>query len=194
VQDKRTDNELLVAAMEGDEPSFVALYERHRGVVYRFAYRMVQSDAAAEDISQDCFLELIKHPLRFNSSRATLRTFLLAITRNLALTYIRKRSNEVLMDELPEAEVSHSHSPVSRLIMDELVGMVREAVAKLPVANREALILFEYEELSLKEIAEIVGEEVGTVKARIYRARQNIRESLASYMEGTSHEVEESKR
>lgn len=70
---------------------------------------------------------------------------------------------------------------MSQILNDELSGEVQRAVASLPPLQREALILFEYEELSLIEVAAIVGADVGTVKGRLFRAREKLRQELAQY-------------
>lgn len=86
------------------------------------------------------------------------------------------------MDELKaEPVASERHHPMRQVLDDELSGEVKRAVAALPQLQREALILFEYEELSLSEVAAIVGADVGTVKGRLFRAREKLRQELAQY-------------
>ena len=89
-----TDEALLERARGGDERSFLTLYERYHGRMYRFAYRLLNSSALAEDAAHDCFLSLIKGPERFDPSRASLRTYLYAAVRNLALKQFRRQSGE----------------------------------------------------------------------------------------------------
>jgi RNA polymerase sigma-70 factor, ECF subfamily len=84
-----------------------------------------------------------------------------------------------------------SQEPLRRLLASEVSGVVRKAIGELPPLQREALILFEYEELSLAEIAEIAGVDIGTVKSRLYRARQRLRILLAPYfLSGAELDVE----
>jgi RNA polymerase sigma-70 factor (ECF subfamily) len=87
------------------------------------------------------------------------------------------------MDEVSEEpKDSPSRGPLRRLLDEELATHVREAIFSLPALQREALILFEYEELSLREVAEIAGTDVGAVKARLYRAREALRRILKPYL------------
>ena len=183
-----TDERLLKRASRGDEAAFLLLYERHRDAVFRFAYRMLGSVALAEDVAQDCFLGLIKQPERFDPSRgAALRTYLYAAARNLALKHFRRQGHEATVEELTEEpRVAASQEPLGKLLDKELSFEVRRAIDDLPPMQREALILFEYEELSLAEIALIVGADVGTVKARLHRARQRLRRSLAPYLRSST--------
>ena len=78
------DEQLLEEVANGNTAAFQILYERYRGPIFRFAYRLLGSVEAAEDVAHDCFLGLIKEPGRFDSSRASLRTYLYAAARNQA--------------------------------------------------------------------------------------------------------------
>lgn len=179
-----TDERLLASAGRGDEAAFLALYERHRDAVFRFAYRMLGSAALAEDVAHDCFLSLLKRPEGFDPSRASLRTFLLAAARNLALKHFRNEHGAQTVEDLAqEPQAPERQGPLRRLLDDELSLEVQKAIDNLPPLQREALILFEYEELALSEIGAVVGADVGTVKARLHRARQSLKKQLAPYFQ-----------
>jgi RNA polymerase sigma-70 factor (ECF subfamily) len=185
-----TDEKLLQRARRGDETAFVLLYERHRAPVFRFAYRLLGSAALAEEIAHDCFLALVKHPERFDPSRAaSLRTYLLAAARNLAFKHFRQHEGQLAFDDLQGAQpADRAEIPLRRLLDAELSGEVRKAVAALPPLQREAVVLFEYEELSLAEIAAVVGADIGAVKSRLHRAREGLRRTLAPYFK-SQHEI-----
>lgn len=181
--DKNSDGGLLKRAGAGDQAAFRELYERHRQPIFRFAYRLLGSVELAEDVTHDCFLGLIKKPENFDSSRASLRTYMYAAVRNLALKQFRSAGREEALDELSDAPlVPEREAPLRRMLDDELSAIVQEAVHNLPPLQREALILFEYEGLSLNEIAGVVGSDVGAVKARLHRARERLRNSLKPYL------------
>jgi len=154
-------------------PEIRAAYQDHKEAIYRFAWRMTDSAASAEDIVQECFLSLLRNPDGYDASRAPLRPFLLAVARNLARKRWRTEQRWEALDE--EAFVTEPIDPAAR----QTAELVAQAVHSLPPLQRETLILFEYEELSLEEIARAVDAEVGTVKARLHRARQNLRGALA---------------
>lgn len=181
--DRDTDELLLESAGAGDAAAFQELYERHRDAVFRFAYRISGSVENAEDLTHDCFLSLIKRMASFEPGRASLRTYLLAATRNLWLKQLRTLGRESALDEFDENDfVAISKAPLGRLLDDEMSLKVAEAVASLPPLQREALVLFEYEGLSLNEIASMVGSDVGAVKARLHRARERLRKVLQPYL------------
>jgi len=184
-----TDAELLQRAGGGDESAFQLLYQRHRDPVFRFAYRLLGSAVEAEDATHDCFLGLLRNPGRFDPQQASLRTYLYAAARNLALKEHRLRKNDspVTDDVQAEADRTGAPEPLRRLLDEELASCVRKAIAGLEHLQREALILFEYEELPLAEIAVIVGADVGAVKSRIWRAREHLRKILRPYFENRSH-------
>jgi RNA polymerase sigma-70 factor (ECF subfamily) len=154
------------------DQEFQAAFEEHKDAVYRFAWRMMNSPAGAEDVAQDVFLSLLRQPGRFDPSRGRLRSFLLGITRNLVLKRWR--------DENQWDELGDEHLPVEAVSTqrNDIALIVGEAVRALPVLQREVLILSEYEHLSLEEIARAVESEVGTVKSRLHRARENLRRML----------------
>ncbi|HEY0544890.1 MAG TPA: RNA polymerase sigma factor [Pyrinomonadaceae bacterium] len=177
-----TDEELLTQASRGDEAAFLALYERHRDAVFRFAYRLLGSIELAEDVAHDCFLSLIEQPQRFDSTRASLRTYLYGAARNLAMKHFRRTGQDVAVDDAAEEFLTTAEKqPLHQLLDEEVSQVVARAVALLPPLQREALVLFEYEELPLAEIARVVAADVGTVKARLFRARRNLKKSLAGY-------------
>lgn len=155
------------------EPEIRAAYRDHKDVIYRFAWRMTGSAASAEDIVQECFLSLLRHPNGYDPSRAPMRPFLLAVARNLARKQWRTEQRWDALDE--ESFAAAPIDPAAR----QTTELVAQAVQSLPPLQREALLLFEYEELSLEEIARAVDAEVGTVKARLHRARENLRRMLA---------------
>jgi len=175
---------LLQKAGKGDQAAFLELYDRHRDPIFRFAYRLLGSVEIAEDITHDCFLSLIRRPEGYRPERAALRTYLFAIARNLALKHFRNTGRETGLEEMTdEPEVSPRHTPLRRLLDEELAGQVRDAIFNLPDLQREALILYEYEGLSLNEIAAVVDADAGAIKARLYRARERLKRVLRPYLD-----------
>ncbi len=182
--ERTTDEVLLERAGKGDQGAFLELYDRHRQPIFRFAYRLLGEVDTAEDVTHDCFLSLIRKPENFRPGRASLRTYLFAAARNLALKHFRSSSRETGLDEITEElQLSPRHGPLRKLLDEELAAEVRRAVFSLAPLQREALILFEYEGLSLNEIAEITGADAGAVKGRLFRARERLKGILRPYIE-----------
>src|SRR5262249_1993656 len=138
---------------------FDEIYSRHKDVLYRFALRMTGSGAMAEDLVHDCFLSLWRKPVAYHPDRGTIRSFLIGVTRNLALKRLKR---ERPFDELEEDSALCRPIEIADAERGEIVA---RAVAALPHLQREALILAEYEELSLEEIARATGAELAAVKS-----------------------------
>jgi RNA polymerase sigma-70 factor (ECF subfamily) len=156
---------------------FHEAYGRHKDVLYRFARRMTGSASVAEDLVHDCFLMVWRNAAAYRADRGTMRSFLIGVTRNLALKRLQR---ERPFDELEED--SAICGPVDAAGR-ERADLVAQAVAALPPLQREALILAEYEEMSLEEIARATGVELAAVKSRLHRARENLRRMLAPLLE-----------
>ena len=183
--DGAAEAELLLRAGRGDEAAFLLLYERHRTPVFRFACRMLGSAEQAEDVTQECFLSILRRPEAFQAERASLRTYLCAIARHLALKQLRKRGQETLVDDPPEEAsrgAAGERDALSAVIEAEAAEAVRSAVEALPPLQREAVVLFEYQELSLVDIATVCEVDVGTVKSRLHRARERLRRTLTPFL------------
>ena len=166
--------DLVREARQGGEQAFLAIYHRHRSPVFQFAWRLTGSQAAAEDVTQECFLALMRGAA-FDGDRGGLRTYLFGIARNLVLRRLR-------ISEREAEEAADATAPVDvlgDLLEAERSELVAGAMAQLPMLQREAIVLFTFEELSLEEIAKITGVDVGAVKSRLHRARESLRTALA---------------
>ncbi|MBI4907656.1 MAG: RNA polymerase sigma factor [Acidobacteria bacterium] len=153
--------------------NFKSLFLEHQDAVFRFAWRMTGSVEAAEDVTQDCFVTLMHLPERYDRERGPMRAFLIGVARNL----VRKRwRRERAWEDVEEDSLVAAPLDLSRMETSECVA---RAVAALPPLQCEALVLAEYEEMTIQEIADAVQAETGTVKARLHRARENLRRMLA---------------
>jgi RNA polymerase sigma-70 factor (ECF subfamily) len=174
------DARLLARARRGEETAFLDLYQRYKRHVFQFAWRLTGSETAAEDIAQEAFLALLEGA-GFDPAQGGLRTYLLGIARHCALRRVHAAEREA--DE-PAGDANASEAPdaLRTLLAAERAEMVGRAIAALPLAQREALVLFEYEDLSMEEIARVTGSEPGAIKARLFRARESLRKRLAPLM------------
>jgi RNA polymerase sigma-70 factor (ECF subfamily) len=186
MHDGAAEAELLLKAARGDESAFLLLYERHRTPVFRFACRMLGSAPPAEDVTQECFLSILRRPEAFRPERASLRTYLCAIARHLALKQLRRRGQDTVLDDPPQETAADpaGNDPLEAVLEQEATEAVRRAVLALPPLQREAVVLFEYEQMSLADIAATCEIDVGTVKSRLHRARERLRRTLAPFLGG----------
>lgn len=178
--DRNLEAKLLRQAANGNDRAFCTIFERHHREMFRCCYRLTNSHSAADDITQECFLQLVMHPERFDPRRGSLRQYMYGIVRNLSRQLWQTAGREVLWEDVVSDETETCIS-FDSMEFQELSRAVQAAVAKLPPLQREALVLVSFEELSLRESAEIVGTDLGTLKSRLFRARGALRRMLRPY-------------
>ena len=155
-------------------------FDQHHQAIYSFAYRLTRRPDVAEDITQECFLALVRAPERFDAARGSMKVFLFSIARKLALKQYRDERLEQAPEGFDELRTVDPRGSI------DLASAVMSAITGLPQLQQEALVLFEYEGVALEEIAQIVGADVGTVKSRLHRARTRLRSVLAEYRKAGS--------
>lgn len=178
----QTDDELLFRLRNGDEQAFVALYRRRQGAIYRFAMHMSGSPAAAEDITQEVFLALLRQECGYDRERGTLSGYLFGIARKLVLRALERGradvSLEVDTDDVAPRELAVIDDPLAGLTRREGIEALRRAVQALPRRYREVVVLCDLEELDYAEAAVVLGCPIGTVRSRMHRARALLLEKL----------------
>jgi RNA polymerase sigma-70 factor (ECF subfamily) len=177
---ERADGELVRDILGGDETAFVELYRKWQGPVFRFALGMTGSRETAEDVTQDAFMILFRDGSRFDPERGPLGAYLRGIARNLVYRRFRRDGRHVeLPEELGESRPSgEQDDPAAELLRREDVRMVRSAILELPARFREVVVLCELEGLSYAEAAAALGVPIGTVRSRLFRAREGLARRL----------------
>jgi RNA polymerase sigma factor (sigma-70 family) len=173
--------ELLRGMTPSREAAFGELYARHSSRIYLYCRKILGSDTAAEDAFQQTFLRFLASA---DSRRpmTNVPAFLLRIERNICLNEKRRAGSvTVPLDEFRLAVEDIS------MEVRELTGLVTMAIDLLPEEYREAFVLQAYNGLSYKEIAEIIDMPLSTVRNRIVRAKQKIREILSPYLAEHGH-------
>lgn len=159
-----SDHDLVKAFAGGDQGAVEELLRRHQNRVYGLALRLLGNRPDALDATQEVFVTLLRKARTFRAESA-FSTWLYRVTANACYDMHRRRARDPQIVETPDLEVPDaSESVESRLV-------VEEALAKLPLDQRTALILREINDLSYEEIARATGVAIGTVKSRIARAR-----------------------
>lgn len=174
------DAGLLARAAQGNAEAFLKLFETHYRAMYRFAYRLTGVVDVAEDLTQECFVRLIRDS-KFDPERGSLRQFLYGMIRNIARERQRASGREVNWAHIAGSDHEVAVRPVDATFAADIGAAVQAALSALPPLQREAIVLCEFEDLSLAEAALIAHTDVGTLKARIYRARDGLRRRLAPF-------------
>jgi RNA polymerase sigma-70 factor (ECF subfamily) len=159
--------------MDRTPAAILRYFDEHHRPLFRFAWHLTGSVADAEDIVQECFLALLRSDCAFDPSRANLRTYLFGVVRNQAL----KRPAHVACAAEPPAP----STPEREYLTAELQRIVHRSILRLPEGQREVLVLAQFEQMPLADIAEILEIELGAVKSRLQRARATLRELLSVY-------------
>jgi RNA polymerase sigma-70 factor (ECF subfamily) len=175
------DAELITRLQSNDLSALGTLFDRYYTQIYRTAVAITHDDAVAEDITQDCFLRLHRYASRIDT-RLPLAPWLYRVTVNLAYTWVsRHQKRRVSLETVVDYLMSPARSTPDH--MAEVSGMqeeVRRAIAALTFHQRVVVVLHYLNGLSLEDIAAILDCPVGTVKSRLYYARENLRHRLVS--------------
>lgn len=186
-----TDAVLVQRARDGEYAAFEALFERHRTLVYRFAYQMTGKRDDAEDMVQEAFVRAYQHLARYRDE-AKFTTWLLRIVTNLCTDQARmsNRRNALEQQEAAGAldwmTLGSQDDPVENLEGDRRKLALRKALAALPLHHRTMIVLRDLEERDYPDIAAIVSCTVGGAKLRVLRARRALRDRIAPLLEEVS--------
>lgn len=169
------DNTLALQAANDDLSAFQTLVERYQRPVYRMTHQLTNHHHTAEDLAQEAFVRAFRNIDRFDPKRGPFSTWLYTITRNLCRNAWRDSRLQLHGDE---AELTDDNTPAISAQRREDSAQLDEALSNLDEPFRTAFILTEIEELPLAEAAKIEGVALGTIKSRVSRAKQRLREAL----------------
>jgi RNA polymerase sigma-70 factor (ECF subfamily) len=188
-----SDHELVAAARDGDELAFQEVVRRYRTPITNFVYRMLNDYDMAVDLAQETFVRIFTSLNRYEANYS-FSTYIYRIASNLAISEIRKRKRRRVVSlfgvfkgddgeavELDPADDRQLQD--DRMLEDERRRAVNRAIASLPEKYRTALVLRDIEDHSYEQIATILSLSEGTVKSRINRARNLLREKLGHLLD-----------
>jgi RNA polymerase sigma-70 factor (ECF subfamily) len=174
---------LIRQTLAGQRDVFRLLVLRHQRAVFRFLGALGFAGQAAEDLAQEAFLRAYRHLADFDPSRSKFSTWLFTIVRNLAANEAERahRRHEDLRQELESrpAPADLAPDPLQAAIASEKQRRLRLAIDGLPEVLRVALLLTRIDGLSVEDAATVEGCAVGTVKSRVFRARELLRAALS---------------
>ena len=168
-----TDLDAIAGIAAGREQGLRHLYDRHGTRIFRFALRLVRSEAIAEEVTNEVFIEVWKNAKAFEG-RSAVPTWLLSIARNRALDRLRKRSEESLDEGVAERIVDGADDPEVELAKKDKGALMRLMIDRLSPIHREIVDLVYYHEQSIAEASAILGVPENTVKTRMFHARKQL--------------------
>ena len=188
---QREDNELIGRLRAGDESAYEQLLLRFQQPVYNLAFRLLNNPGDSSDVVQEVFLKVFRNVSHFRH-QSSLKTWIYRITVNEAHNqrrwFFRHRSREVGLDDEPEQSRTRNvpdseRSPFDCTFDREKHELIENALARINPLFREVVVLRDVEDLSYEEIAEVLQISLGTVKSRILRGREALREELTARLE-----------
>lgn len=169
------DYSIIRQIIDGDKSAFQVLVKRHKEKVRNIIYMTMNNSAMVDDIAQDVFITIYKNLKHFRFE-SLFTTWLYRITVNKCKDYIRRMNVRKIFSPLDDGfDVSEHQSPVEN---NDVSKIVMDAISKLPVKLKMPLILKDIEGFSYQEISETLNCEMGTVKSRIFRGREKLKEIL----------------
>ena len=167
------DDDLPARIAAGDEVAFTTLFRRRQADVYRVALLMTGLPATAEDVTQEVFLAVMRDAARYESGRATVKSWLCGIARNLARRRLERdgRAEPLVEDGQHEPAADGQTDPLGEIANGQRLEALRRAILSLPLRYREVVVLCDLEEISYADAATALGCAVGTVRSRLHRAR-----------------------
>lgn len=181
--ERLADEELMPLIGAKDPEAFEVFYDRHGGVAYSLAYRIVGEKAAAEDVTQEAFISVWRSGARFDRTRGSVRSWMLSIVRNRAIDALRSRAgkapkltfdDDAVLEQRPSGELTEEEA-----MRRETATEIRGALGELPGEQSKVIELAYFGGFSQSEISRMLGVPLGTVKGRMRLGLEKIRGELA---------------
>ena len=169
------DAELLARVQRGDEQAMAGLFDRYSKIVYSVALRVLRDAAAAEDVLQEIFMQVWRHPNSFIATRGSLGGWLAVVARNRSIDTLRRKKPTEQVEEVYLASPTNLADEAERNLMMEKARVI---IVQLPAEQRKTLEMAFFDGLTHSEIAEMTGDPLGTVKTRIRSALVTLRKAF----------------
>jgi RNA polymerase sigma-70 factor (ECF subfamily) len=172
-----TDKELIERIAAQDQQAVEVLFARYQVRVFRFVLRRVRSEAVAEELTNEVFLEVWRNAAKFEG-RSSLSSWMLGIAHNKAVSLLRKRREDELDDDAAGAIADDADNPETTAQKTDKGALLRQCLDRLSDDHKTIVDLVYYQEMSIAEVAEVVGIPENTVKTRMFYARKKLSEFL----------------
>ncbi len=168
-----SDNQLMEEVRDGRIEKLAILFERNQVMLFNFFLRLTGNRSASEDLVQEVFMRILKYRAGYHGD-SRFAVWMFQIARNAHVDYLRKHKPEVALDDQFVEPPARDMRPDEAFEADQDVALMRRALDSLPLKKREVLVLSRYQGLKLREIADLLGCQVGTVKAQVHRALKDL--------------------
>ncbi len=180
-----SDNTLMEKVRDGQVAQLAVLFERHHVLLFNFFLRLTGRRGPSEDLVQEVFVRILKYRATYRSeSRFTV--WMYQIARNAHIDYLRKLRPEVPFEEQFEEPAGAEATPGERLEAEVDAALLRQALDRLPLRKREIILLSRYEDMKYRDIAELLGCSLETIKTSVHRAVRDLRKIYLELQGGIS--------
>jgi RNA polymerase sigma-70 factor (ECF subfamily) len=174
-----SDEELMAQVRNGVGEMLGVLFERYQVSLFNFYLRLTGNPATSEDLVQEVFFRILKYRQTYRH-QTPFRAWMYQIARNARVDYLRRKKPETTW----EPEMSPAVAPVDTAQQSQETALLHRALMQMPEEKREVLVLSRFQDLKYEEIAQLLGCELGTVKTRVHRALQELREIFTHLQSG----------
>lgn len=182
-----SDEELFELCRQRDPRSWEELVQRHQGRMLNLAYQFTSNREEARDLAQDIFIRLYQSFEHYQSGRSFM-TWMYSVARNLCIDHYRRRKKDRRVVDMPVDEFRDlpldDEGADTKVVKRERDQLLHRALDTLGVASREAIVMKDFQNLSLEDMAGLLGVPIGTVKSRISRARVELGKAILRFERG----------
>jgi RNA polymerase sigma-70 factor (ECF subfamily) len=158
---------------DGQVEKLAILFERYQVMLYNFFLRLTGNRGLSEDLVQDVFLRILKYRKTYQG-QSKFTVWIYQIARNAHVDHLRKRKPDVPLDEQFEEAAIPEKLPVEKMDAEIEIALLRKALDRLPLKKKEVLLLSRFQEMKYKDIAELLGCNIGSVKSAVHRAIKDL--------------------
>jgi len=184
MQHQQTDNEVIQQVLRGNQQAFAVLVSRYQQFVFTIVLRYISNREEAEELAQDVFVKAYRYLADFKG-QSRFSTWLYTLTQTTCLSFLRKkpdRSTLLEEEQLVQVTDQQMHSVQDSAEKKEQTAMINTAINRLSPSDAQIIMLFYKAEQSLEEIAQILGIPANTVKVKLHRARQRLKEIMETHL------------
>jgi RNA polymerase sigma-70 factor (ECF subfamily) len=171
--DEASDNLLMEEVRDGKIEKLAILFERHHIMLYNFLLRLTGNGNISEDLVQDVFFRILKYRKTFEG-QSKFTVWMYQIARNVHVDYLRKHRPEVPLEEQFQEAASPEAEPAARMLAEVDINLVKKALDRLPLRKKEILLLSRFQDMKYKDIAQLFGCSISTIKTSVHRAVKDL--------------------
>jgi RNA polymerase sigma factor (sigma-70 family) len=171
--DPTSDNRLMEEVSAGRVERLAILFERYQVMLFNFFLRLTGNRGSSEDLVQDVFFRILKYR-RTYQGQSKFSVWMYQIARKVHIDYLRKRKQEMPLDDQFNEPASPETPPFERMSAEIDAVLMKRALDRLPLRKKEVLLLSRFQELKYREIADLLGCDIGSIKSTVHRAIKDL--------------------